>query len=72
MDHVVDIQRLIEDKTVAVEGVALVFYKKILKLANKIASNWPTKSPQTGQQKTLKLANKNTSNWPIIKNNLVI
>jgi len=64
MDHVVDIQRLAEDKTVAVEGVALVFYKKIVKLANKSASNWTIKNPQTGQQKSLKLANKITSNWP--------
>lgn len=57
MDHVVDIQRLAEDKTVAVEGVALVFYKKILKLANKKPSNWPINLPQTGQQNRLKLAN---------------
>ena len=47
MDHVVDIQRLVEDKTVAVEGVALVFYKKILKLANEIvfSHNFRTQIP---------------------------
>ncbi len=72
MDHVVDIQRLAYGEGGCVESVALVFYKKILKLANKIASNWPTKNPQTGQQKYLKLANEIASNWPIIKNNLVI
>ena len=41
--------------------------RKCLKLANKNASNWPTKMPQTSQRKCLKLANENASNWPIEK-----